>query len=370
VWGNGNTSITTVDPNLRAMVPMGGADSDGDGWANEAELRVGSDPLSTNSVPVKVSFGVNFAYGTNKSSFTNIATVTEGSNLTVGTLAILDTMGRLENGNQPNMSVELGQEAQKRFELVGKELKFKTNPVCTSVEKDSYPVDVLVKDSSRSGTLTTTLTVEVLNVVPQIIGGNTSFAVDENVAIGTVVGTMQTSEAVIWSLTDNALFGIHPTSGVISTKAPIDYESLTNKTIALVVTATDVGGAQRSANVTITVGDVIDLSDWLGGVTETSELLLKYGVGGAASPTAASEATVTVLASNKLTLMAVVRTNDRKVSVVGEAGVDLSVWNTNGVSHIPSSSQASVPEGCQRRIYSVDRPTNSSRQFLRLKVTK
>jgi uncharacterized protein (UPF0262 family) len=102
---------------------------------------------------------VNFAYGTNKSSFTNIATVTEGSNLTVGTLAILDTMGRLENGNQPNMSVELGQEAQKRFELVGKELKFKTNPVCTSVEKDSYPVDVLVKDSSRSGTLTTTLTV-------------------------------------------------------------------------------------------------------------------------------------------------------------------------------------------------------------------
>jgi hypothetical protein len=363
-----------VNPNLRAMVPLGGADSDGDGWANEAELRVGTDPLSTNSFPVKVSFGVNFAYGTNKSSFTNIATVTEGSSRTVGTLAILDTMGRLENGNQPEMSVELGQEAQKRFELVGKELRLKTNPVCTSVEKDSYPVDVLVKDSSRSGTLTTTLTVEVLNVVPQIIGGNTSFAVDENVAIGTGVGTMQADESnVSWEIASGnglGLFAIDRQTGQIKTAKAIDYEALSSKTITLGVTVTDVGGAKRSANVTITVGDVIDLSDWLGGVTETSELLLKYGVGGAASPTAASEATVTVLASNKLTLMAVVRTNDRKVSVVGEAGVDLSVWNTNGVSHTPSSSQASVPEGCQRRIYSVDRPTNSSRQFLRLKVTR
>ena len=48
VWGNTNSSITNV-AGLKGRVPMGGADSDGDGWANEAELRVGSDPLSTNS---------------------------------------------------------------------------------------------------------------------------------------------------------------------------------------------------------------------------------------------------------------------------------------------------------------------------------
>jgi hypothetical protein len=174
---------------------------------------------------------------------------------------------------------------------------------------------------------------------------------------------------VIWSLTDNALFGINPTSGVISTKAPIDYEVLASKTIPLVVTATDVGGAPVLVNVTITVRDVIGLSDWLGGVAQTSELLLKYAIGGAASPTAASEKTVTVVDGSKLSLTAVVRTNDTNLTIAGEAGVDLSVWKTNGVSNIPSSSQTSVPVGCQRRIYSVDRTNSPARQFLQLKVT-
>jgi len=99
-------------------------------------------------------------------------------------------------------------------------------------------------------------------------------------------------------------------------------------------------------------------------------LLLKYAVGGALSPTGSSENTVTVLDSNKLSLTAVVRTNDLSLSVVGEVGVDLGIWRTNGVSHTPSASQASVPEGCERRIYSVDRTNSPSRQFLRLRVTR
>ena len=55
VWGNTNGAITNV-AGLKGLVPMGGADSDGDGWANEAELRVGSDPLSTNSYPMQGEF--------------------------------------------------------------------------------------------------------------------------------------------------------------------------------------------------------------------------------------------------------------------------------------------------------------------------
>jgi len=111
---------------------------------------------------------------------------------------------------------------------------------------------------------------------------------------------------------------------------------------------------------------------WLAGsgVTLTSELLLKYAVGGALSPTGSSENTVTVMDNSKLSLTAVVRTNDLSLNVVGEAGVDLGIWRTNGVSHTPSASQASVPEGCERRIYSVDRANSPSRQFLRLKVTR
>jgi hypothetical protein len=184
---------------------------------------------------------------------------------------------------------------------------------------------------------------------------------------------------VSWSITSGnelGLFTIDGQSGQIKTARAIDYEALPDKTITLVVRVTDAGGAASSANVTITVRDVLEgmtPDQWLassGLTTMTQELLLKYAVGGALSPTGSSENTVTVLDSSKLTLTAVVRTNDLSLNVVGEAGVDLGIWRTNGVSHTPSASQANVAEGCERRIYSVDRASNPSRQFLRLKVTR
>lgn len=118
---------------------------------------------------------------------------------------------------------------------------------------------------------------------------------------------------------------------------------------------------------TITVADVVEMSfkQWLGGVAETTELLLKYAIGGASSPTGSSENMVMGLSSNKLTLTAVVRTNDPDLTIVGEAGANLSSWSSTGVS---SNSSTSAPDGCQRWIYSVDR-TNPVRQFLRLNVT-
>jgi hypothetical protein len=225
------------------------------------------------------------------------------------------------------------------------------------------------------------LTVSVGNVAPRITG-NTTFAVDENVVVGSGVGTVQASEgSVSWSITSGnelGLFAIDEQSGQIKTARAIDYEDeeLTSKTITLVVRVTDAGGLSGSANVTITVQDLLEGMTpelWLAGsglTTMSQELLLKYAVGGASSATGSSENTVTVLDNSKLTLTAVVRTNDPSLNVVGEAGVDLSNWNTNGVSNAPSASQASVPEGCERRIYSVDRASSPSRQFLRLRVTR
>ena len=129
------------------------------------------------------------------------------------------------------------------------------------------------------------------------------------------------------------------------------------------------GGAPVLANVTITVGDVISFDDWLSGVAQTSELLVKYAIGGASSPTGSSEDTVTVLDSSKLSLTAVVRTDVLSLTVTGEAGVDLSSWSSE-VSVAPTANQDGVPDGCERRIYSVNRANSPSRQFLRLKVTR
>jgi len=244
---------------------------------------------------------------------------------------------------------------------------------------NSYPVDVIVKDSSSSAALTTTLTVSVGNVAPQITG-NTIFFVDENVATGAGVGTVQASEGgVTWSITSGnglGLFAIDEQSGQIKTAKAIDYEGLgSSNPITLGVRVTDAGGLSGSADVTITVGDVLEGMTpdlWLAGsglTTMTQELLLKYAVGGALSPTGLSENTVTVLDGSKLSLTAVVRTNDLSLSVVGEAGVDLSSWSSSEVNVAPSANQV-VPEGCERRIYSVDRANSPSRQFLRLKVTR
>ena len=76
-----------------------------------------------------------------------------------------------------------------------------------------------------------------------------------------------------------------------------------------------------------------------------------------------------MLDSGKLSLTAVVRTDDLSLSVVGEAGVDLSSWSSE-VSVAPTANQVGVPDGCERRIYSVDRANSPSRQFLRLRVTR
>jgi hypothetical protein len=374
--GVSNALTLMVPAGLKGLVPMGGGDSDGDGWANEAELRVGSDPMSTNSTPVKASFGVNFSYGTNPSTFTMTNKVQEGTNRLVGTLKILDSMGRLEDGNQTEMTVELSEESLKTFEPVSRtnrELRFKSDPVYDGVTSNNvYKVDVLVRDSSRSGVLSTTLDVEVS--MGARIKGSKSFSVNENVPVGTVVGTLEATESyVTWSLSEgNSLFVIDSQTGQIKTAGDIDYEALTNKTTTLKVAVTGVGGGNSIADVTIVVGDVYEgmtYGRWLGGVPPTSELLLKYAIGGASSPTGSSENTVTVLDGNKLTLTAVVRTNDPDLSIVGEAGADLSIWRTDGVSHIPSANQV-VPEGCERRIYSVDRADSPSRQFLRLKITR
>ena len=151
--------------------------------------------------------------------------------------------------------------------------------------------------------------------------------------------------------------------------------ALSSKTITLGVRVTDAGGESGSDSVMIKVQDLpegMTPEVWLAGsgVTLTSELLVKYAIGGASTPTGLSESTVTVLDSSKLSLTAVVRTNDLSLSVVGEVGVDLSSWSSSEVSVAPSTNQDNVPVGYERLIYSVERSNSPSRQFLRLSVTR
>ena len=111
---------------------------------------------------------------------------------------------------------------------------------------------------------------------------------------------------------------------------------------------------------------------WSGSATPAdSTTLMTYGVGGATSLTGASEKMVTTVDASNLSITAIVRVDDTRLSVVGQSTTSLSgSWSnlvTNPTGTV-SSDQSGVPTGCQRRIFSVIKGINS-KIFLRLVVT-
>jgi len=73
-------------------------------------------------------------------------------------------------------------------------------------------------------------------------------------------------------------------------------------------------------------------------------------------------------AGNRLSLQAIVRTNDPAARVFGESTTNLvsTSWTTNGLTIAPATDQSSVLPGCERRDFSV--PADGSAKFLRLRA--
>lgn len=145
-----------------------------------------------------------------------------------------------------------------------------------------------------------------------------------------------------------------------------------------------VAGQTGSSLMTVTVSDGISTdsrsftvsvtgssyASWSSNAPVTSQLIAKYAIGGATNISANSESTLSSLGGARLSLTAVVRTNDVNLTVLGQASSDLQgSWTTNGVTHVPSPDTNNVSEGCQRRIYSIDLTNSPPRQFLRLRAT-
>jgi hypothetical protein len=110
------------------------------------------------------------------------------------------------------------------------------------------------------------------------------------------------------------------------------------------------------------------LTTWLAGAPSTPANLAKYTIGGAAAVNAPSEAISSAIDANKFSLTAIVRTSDPKLQVTGEACNDLSAWSVEGVIDQPAASQSGVPDGCERRTYSIPLTNNPPRLFLRLRA--
>jgi len=115
----------------------------------------------------------------------------------------------------------------------------------------------------------------------------------------------------------------------------------------------------------------VSFSTWSGGQPLTSELLGKYAIGGATSPSAVSARSVLTSTGGVLTLSALVRINSSASSfaVIGECSTDLVSWSplpTNPAG-TPSSNTSNVPEGFQRKDFNL--PAGYNKMFLRLKST-
>ena len=204
----------------------------------------------------------------------------------------------------------------------------------------------------------------------------------ETSQVNAPVGTLTTTDAdsgdqFTYSLvsgsgsTDNGLFNIDGVN--LRATAGLDFE--TKSSYLVRIRSTDRAGLIFDKPFTISVTDVPEgststFAGWAGSGTATnSETVGKYAIGGAPNISGASEQPVATMDSNTLSLSAIVRTNDGKLAVVGEAGGSLTNWSTNGVSVTASANTNGVPEGHQRQVFSVDRTNSPNRQFLRLKAT-
>jgi hypothetical protein len=111
---------------------------------------------------------------------------------------------------------------------------------------------------------------------------------------------------------------------------------------------------------------------WAGeGVSMTPELLMKYAIGGAASPSAMGELPVVGMDGSNLTVTAIVR-KDSSLKVEGQAVANLADYGTQSVIPVLGTSdgvnQDTVPTDCERRIFKST--LTGSKSFLRLSIQK
>ena len=127
----------------------------------------------------------------------------------------------------------------------------------------------------------------------------------------------------------------------------------------------------NTVSLVVNSSSVFNLDTWLAGQTMSPAILGKLAIGGASSAIANDgEPPVVKVDGNILSLSFIFRTNGPSgLAVVGEAGMSLTNWATNGITVTTSSNTNGVPMGHQRRVFSINRSNSPTKQFLRLKVT-
>ena len=222
------------------------------------------------------------------------------------------------------------------------------------------------------------------NTAPVITAAQ-GFSVAENAALATVVGTLVATDADAnstlsgWTIVSGntaGVFAINAATGQISVAGALNYEGMPSYSLG--VTVSDGTATSAVGTVVVTVTNVAEYSDVFGNSSPTADdngdgisNLMAYALGATSPSSVVVRPALNTADPTKLTMTALIRINDPKVSVVGVYGLLPGTWVAGSpITGVPSSSQAGAVAGVtQRQDFSVLRGTDS-KKFMYLKATQ
>ncbi len=226
--------------------------------------------------------------------------------------------------------------------------------------------------TANSAPATVSVTITPVNDAP--VANPRSITTNENTAFsGFLTGSDAESDPLTFSIVTQGSKGTvairkASTGAFTYTPNPNAYGS---DSFTFEITDGTENSATATVAVTITPAPSRSFSGWSNDATLTDSLLMKYAIGGAATPEATGQDPITTVTPTAFTITAVVRTNSESLTVVAEAVSALSDYATPSstltIQGIAAADQSGVPGGCQRQIFTAN-STGKARKFLRLKV--
>ena len=220
-----------------------------------------------------------------------------------------------------------------------------------------------------------------------IITAAQGFSVAENVSLATVVGPVVATDAdanptfsgwTIVSGNTGSAFAINFATGQITVAGALNYEG--TRSYSLGVTVSDGTATSAVGTVVVTVTNVAEYSDpdLFGNSSPDADdngdgisNLMAYALGATSPGSLVVPPELNTTDPTKLTIRAMIRTNDPDVTVVGEYGTTLGTWAIDfpiaGESISPQPF-GSVPGVTLWKDFSVDR--DLPKKFMHLKAKK
>jgi len=334
--------------------------------------------------------GNALTFGTSGTGLARVKVAYAGAGSDLGNL-LVSTNASIDLGTNPNSQIRFGSATNWTNANIfltitnssrgGQLYITNTNGVALNQIKSAENSNAIATLNSE-GLLTFASTVPA-NRKPVVTGAQ-SFSISENVPFATPVGTIVATDEdgnllsgwTIVSGDSGGAFAIDRDTGQIHVAGALNFEG--TPSYALGVTVSDGTEASAVETVMVSVTDVSEYSDFFGISSPTADdngdgisNLMAYALGATSPSSVVIPPGLNTADPTKLTITALIRINDPKVSVVGEYGLTLGTWETaSPIAGVDSSNQSGAVAGVtKRQDFSVLRAPDP-KKYLHLKATQ